>query len=468
MRPVRPFRTTPTLQGNPRVMSSPIDPRPSDTSGTAPRLRVDDAACTACGCLCDDIILDVVGGKIVEATNACDRGRGWFLADHGHEGLPQATIEGRPASADEAVDRAVEILRKARAPVVLGLTQTTTEAVAAALSLADRVGAVVDPGPGGRDTIGRILAVQRVGRVSATLGEVKNRADTVVFWGVDPVATHPRHWERYSVEPKGRFVPEGRAGRTVIVVDTRRTATADRADLFLLVEETAWFETLWTLRALVRGVPLDPARVQRSTGLNPAALQGLADRLKGAQYGAWFLGEPPGGPKAYEAALTLVRDLNTFTRFVILGLGSPGNAVGAEAALTWQTGFPTAVSLAGRVPESLPGSTSAETLLARGETDAAVVVATGLPSGLSDAANERLRAIPTIIIGPKAARPGNHASVALDSATNGIDAPGTVMRSDGIILTLRPPLKADVLSDLEWLRRIEGRLALGPDRGKSV
>ncbi|MHC5542877.1 formylmethanofuran dehydrogenase subunit B, partial [Singulisphaera rosea] len=139
-----------------------------------------------------------------------------------------------------------------------------------------------------------------------------------------------------------------------------------------------------------------------------------------------------------------------------------------EAALTWQTGFPCAVSLAGRFPESRPGSTSAESLLTRGEADAALVVAPGFPSGLTNEANERLRAIPTVVIGPKATQPGNSATVALDSATYGIDSPGTVMRSDGVVLTLRPPLKATVSSDLEWLGRIDDRLALGPDRGKSV
>ena len=94
-----------------------------------------------------------------------------------------------------------------------------------------------------------MLAFQRVGRVSATLGEVKNRADVVVFWGADPVVSHPRHWQRYSVEPRGRFIPQGRAGRTVIVVDQQRTATAEEADLFVEIDASRQFEVLWVLRA---------------------------------------------------------------------------------------------------------------------------------------------------------------------------------------------------------------------------
>ena len=62
----------------------------------------------------------------------------------------------------------------------------------------------------------------------ATLGEVKYRADVVGILGDRPIVTHPRHWERYSVEPVGRFVPEGRAGRKVVVIDQNRTASAGR------------------------------------------------------------------------------------------------------------------------------------------------------------------------------------------------------------------------------------------------
>src|SRR5205085_1094158 len=103
--------------------------------------------------------------------------------------------------------------------------------------------------------------------------------------------THPRHWERYSVEPRGRFVPDGRAGRTVIVADTGRTATAERADLFVPVAAEAQFEVLWCLRALVGGVALEPGRVARATGLDLETLRDLAGRLQAARYGAWFVGE---------------------------------------------------------------------------------------------------------------------------------------------------------------------------------
>ena len=41
---------------------------------------VEDATCTFCGCVCDDIILKVEGDRITEAKNACVLGTRGSLA----------------------------------------------------------------------------------------------------------------------------------------------------------------------------------------------------------------------------------------------------------------------------------------------------------------------------------------------------------------------------------------------------
>lgn len=41
------------------------------------------------------------------------------------------------------------------------------------------------------------------------------------------------HAERYSVDAVGRFIPDGRRNRFIVVADTARTASAEAADLFL-------------------------------------------------------------------------------------------------------------------------------------------------------------------------------------------------------------------------------------------
>src|SRR5262245_57586451 len=150
-----------------------------------PELKVvDNATCTFCGCVCDDMELTVEDNHITKANNACVLGKTWFLNHHIEE-RPVATIKGQPVSLEEAVERAAEILVNAYYPIVYGLSDTTCEAQRVAVAIADRVGACVDTttsvchGPSG-------MAFQGVGEVTCTLGEVKNRAHLVIFWGSNP------------------------------------------------------------------------------------------------------------------------------------------------------------------------------------------------------------------------------------------------------------------------------------------
>jgi len=440
----------------------PSLPKPPSEPGDSIEQEHRDGTCVGCGCLCDDLTVKTQSGRIVEVTNACHLGRHWLLQHRPDNQGAVASIRGTEVEASEALEQAAALIAQARFPLVLGLTRTTTEGVAAALELADLAGATVDIGVSEGDRA-RLFAVQRVGRVSATLGEVKNRADVVLFWGVDPLTTHPRHWERYSVEPKGRFVPRGRADRTVIVVDAKRTPTAEQADLFLTLDPDTQFEALHVLRALLRDAVLDPTHVKQSTGLELDVLIDLRDRLKQAKYGVCFVEPSPGSSGASartEAALAFVRDLNQFTRFVLLGMGSGANIPGAEAVSTWQTGFAGEVSLNSGAPRSLRGVTSAETQLARGQADLALIVGKLAPATLSEQARAHLARIPRVVIGSEAmtTRENVPLEVTLRSSTYGVDTPGTVTRTDGVVLPLRPFLTPRRPTDQEWLEALSRRV----------
>ncbi len=167
---------------------------------------------------------------MVEAANACALGESWFKSQRRDQG-PVCLIEGKPSSLNDGIERAARILSEARYPLVFGLCETTSAGQRAAVSLADRIGACVDPTP--RVEHGpTVLAMQEVGEVTCTLGEVSNRGDLIIFWCCDPVESHPRHVGRYSLEPAGQFVAQGREDRFCVVVDVRKTATAQIADQY--------------------------------------------------------------------------------------------------------------------------------------------------------------------------------------------------------------------------------------------
>ena len=146
---------------------------------------VKDATCTFCGCVCDDIDLTVDGHRIVEADRACVLGKGWFL-NHDIEDRPACLIHGQPRTVAEGIEKASQILAGAKYPLVYGLSDTTAESQRVAVGIADWIGGNVDTttsvchGPSG-------MAFQGVGEVTASLGEVRNRGDLIMFWGSNQI-----------------------------------------------------------------------------------------------------------------------------------------------------------------------------------------------------------------------------------------------------------------------------------------
>ena len=131
------------------------------------------------------------------------------------------------------------------------------------------------------------------GKVTCTLGEVKNRADFIIYWGGNPAECHPRHFTKYTLTQKGKFVPDGRKDRTMVLVDIRETPSAQgRRHLPADPARQGLRGRRPTLRALIKGQPVDDARVAE-TGLTVEQLQDLVDRMKRAKFGVHLLRHGP-------------------------------------------------------------------------------------------------------------------------------------------------------------------------------
>jgi formylmethanofuran dehydrogenase subunit B len=383
---------------------------------------VADATCAGCGCTCDDIEVTDAG-----PVRTCPLGDAWFAARTGDR-PPVATVEGGAASLDEAVDAAAAILRRARAPLVYGLSRTSCEAQRRAVALAEAIGAVVDRADGGAAA----TAYQAIGSSTATFGEIRDRAELVVVWRADPLVTNPRLLERLRLERATR------GSRALVVVDARRTATAEEADAFIELDAADDFDALWALRALVTDAPL-------SRAVEPA-LDDLAGRLRGARHLAVLYGDELDA----SALFALVRDLARGRHAVMLGLRRDGNGRGAEDVLAWQTGFPGPVSFARGHPREELGAAA---LLERGEVDAALVVASDPLERLP-----RLRELPMVVVDTLATATSQAARVAFASAADGIEVAGTVHRMDGVPIPLRAPLAGERPGVEDVLAAIGGRL----------
>ena len=421
---------------------------------------VTDATCTFCGCVCDDIDLTVDGHTITKAKRACVLGTAWFL-NHDVDDRPSCMIKGKPATVEEGIEHASQVLANSRYPLIYGLSDTTSESQRVAVSIADWIGGIVDTttsvchGPSG-------MAFQGVGEVTCSLGEVRNRGDLIMFWGSNPAESHPRHFTKYSLMPKGMFVPNGRKDRTCVVVDVRKTKSANAADMFIPIKPRRDFEGLWTLRALAKGIELDPAQTLEDTGVELSVWQDLMDRMKAAKFGVIFFGMgltmTRGKHANSEALLALTRDMNDHTRFVCKPNRGHGNVTGADNVVAWRTGYPFGVNLARGYPRFNPGEYTASDVLARGEADAAMIIASDPMANFNEPARQHLASIPYIAFDPKETPTTRHAEVAFTVATYGINVPGTVYRMDDVPIPLRPAFESPHPSDLQILEGIEERV----------
>ncbi|MCX6668507.1 MAG: formylmethanofuran dehydrogenase subunit B [Methanothrix sp.] len=417
---------------------------------------VEDAICSFCGCLCDDINVEVEEGKIKRVRHACRLGSSKIL---GHERIKAPMIrrggELCMVSYQEAYDRAAEILLRAQKPLLYGWASTVCEAQKKGILLAEEVGGVLDStatvchGPS-------VIGIEEKGLPGATLGQVKNRADTIVFWGCNPAEAHPRHSLRYSSNVCGRFTPEGRAGRKIVVVDVRETRTSKNADKTVIIQPGTDYEVISALRMLVAGKgDVVPDEVG---GVPKAELDGLAKTLLAARFGAVFFGlgitHSRGRYKNIDNALSLVTELNSHTKFVIMPMRGHYNVGGIGQVLAWSSGFPMSVDFTRNAPYFNPGETAACDLLAKADTDAALIIAADAASNFPRAAVEALAKIPVIQIDPYENPTTLISEVVIPSAIAGVEAEGTAYRMDGMALRMRKLVDTSYPSDEEILSHI--------------
>jgi formylmethanofuran dehydrogenase subunit B len=406
------------------------------------------STCLGCGCTCDDIELRRDGNRILEASQACALGRSWF----GDGVLPsRVRLGGRDAALDEALDTIAERLIAAKRPLVYLAGDLSCEAQRDGIAIADHARAMLATLTSST-SMASMLAAQELGRAGATLGEIRNRADVIVFWGVDPAVRYPRYGSRYAPEPAGVHVPEGRRSRTVIAVDVGDARGPADADVRLALSTDEEVQALTRLRAIAlnldmprvsplsRVVPeADPSNDPHRGQTPHARYAEIAGLLMGGRYVAIVADAEPdeagpardGGRAA--GLIALSQALNATTRCALSTLRAGGNRTGADACLTSQTGYPASVDFTRGYPRYRPHEIPLA--LERGHADMVLVL--GSADSLPSAVREAIQRVSHAVAGPSAsAGPLDQADVAIDTGKAGIHEAGTAIRMDDVPLPL--------------------------------
>ena len=392
--------------------------------------------CLGCGCACDDLTVRVRDGRIAAVAPPCPLAKHWF----GDGMVPGGVlVDGKSVEVEGAIEAAADLLRGSTRPLVLIAPDLTTRAQRTAIAIADALQADVDGATSDTAAAG-LQAAQRRGRAAATLGELRNRADVLLLWGVDPGPRYPRYLERYGAATSSTHVPS----RTLIAVSISGDLAPQGCDLSAEFSAAEEVDALAVMTARVRG--------QRLRDLPPRldVAVVLAERLLQGRYVAIVHDAEPGdtrrdGRRA-EGLLALAQALNGPTRAALSTLRAGGNRSGAEAALTWQTGYPARVSFRPGYPQSSP-ERSGVARLRSGDAD--VVLIAGSAAGLEAGIPGRTRGV---VIGPRASTIAG-VSVAIDTGVAGIHEAGIAYRMDDVPLPLSavlpgPQSAAEVLDRL--------------------
>jgi formylmethanofuran dehydrogenase subunit B len=464
--------------------------------------------CPICGCLCDDLEVTVENNKIVKMKNGCAVCESKMVYGYNDEErllTPMIRKNGElvPATMDEAVHKAAHILTDAKHPLLFACSSSTSEAQRVGVELAEELGSALDNtcsichGPS-------IMATQEIGIPTCTLGQIRHRADLIIYWACDPWSAHPRHLERYTSFTEGRFEKSEwkdymqkikgesskkkvaaasrraiaryqptprpqtctvdappqtfeKMGRKMIVVDVRKTMTAEAADYFIQVQPNKDYEVLDALRCLVADQELD---VDSVGGVPVEYLKQVADAMVNCEFGVIFFGlgltASAGRFRNIEIAIALTRDLNRKTKFAIMPMRGHFNVTGANVVFAWSTGYPYAIDFSQGYPQYNPGEFTTIDLLKRNDNDATLVISSDPGAHFPKPAVQNMVKHPLIVIDPHMNCTSMMGDVVFPTQWCGIEYQGTAYRMDHVPIMLRKVVEPPpgIFNDEEILTKI--------------
>lgn len=312
---------------------------------------------------------------------------------------------------DSTLERAADLLARARLPVFSGL-YTDINGASAALALAAKLGGVVDHVAS--EGIARAARVTReTGATPASFGEVRNRADTIVIIGKVPLERDPDLLNKLFPGRAGLPRP-GTNKREVVLLGAGKVGAPKGVPATSINGRTSVPELVALLAAAIR----EGCFEVRDKGLRKK-LEAVGKRLRDSAFAVFVYDSAELEEPVLHTVLEMVRLLVKTTRAATLSLAAPGNGDGVNLCATWTSGLPVRTSFAREVPENDMWAYEAARLVSSGEADALVWIdaldgeETGKPKGA-------FRGIPAVVLSSRPVKAGRD-DVVIEVACAGAD-----------------------------------------------
>jgi formylmethanofuran dehydrogenase subunit B len=415
--------------------------------------------CSGCACLCDDIDLVLVDGRVKHVNNVCRWGSARFSGRKKFsDRQPRAPLlkarfrsqqgDRREINLPAAVTEAARLIAEARRIVIYGLCQMSQQSFDPLLALAAERNTLFIPSEGALWTEYLKILDDRSLPLT-TLEAVRNQADLILFWGANPSHSCPRLLSRYALFARGRFTERGVEDRTAFSVDIQETEMARLSRMVVVSpgQELALLETL--IKALAGAEPVSAPPISKKL------FRQLVEALRMSRYPVIFCGRgpcySPDRHRIMDALAQLATAVNREQPAFLLPLASDFNTVGFYQAFAQAQGFSRANwTLLDEIQEW--GPSAGDLLLA--------VSGDGLWF-MSERQKQQLQEQEVAVVSLSGFETMTTAAarVAIGVGILGVDGAGHATRLDGVVLPLEAVLAGERPTDATVLRAIQEAVA---------
>ncbi len=427
--------------------------------------------CSGCSLLCDDIIVQSDGLFISEVIGACLKGKERFDLVSAKNRIISPLIrkdgELKEASWDEAIKKAIEIIKNSSIPLLYGFSNVSCEAQDAGIKLAQKIDGFIDSNAS--ICQGKIFnKAKSLGINLTTITEIINKGDLIILWGANPAETVPRLLNKVLFS-RGKFRMTGREIKTLVIVDPIKTASfrvMGVRDLPLIIEPNKDIDLIRMLKEECCTANSIPS--QGVAGIDKNDLKRLLLHLTGAENGVIILGQgviqPHPDYDLVEELLELLQMINKRQekgRISLLIMGGHFNMAGFDHVAL--SAYGVSGHLEFKHNQMVKTEDTLVSKIEKEDFDSSIIVGTDPISHLPHSLSSKIAKKPLILIDNHSTATSHIADVVLPTAITGIESGGLAYRLDQVPIELNKLLNPpnNLPSDEELLNQLHGLLNKG-------
>ena len=404
-------------------------------------MTLEKLVCTACACLCDDILVEINDNRITSIKNACITGSSFIFASQSNKKRASYHVAGQSVSYNEAIKKASSLLKNANSPMLFGFDKSTMESQVAAIELAETLNATIDDNS---SFCKGALIDTIINEINPTCSfNEASEADLLLFWGSNPYHSHPRHLSHLSYYTHTKYRPEGWfPDLHLIYIDVRETEIQNICDQFINIKPGEDQNFISSVLSSLNG----------NSGSED--VDKFVTSIKNSNFCVIYagLGLDYSLNSNYELFTTMVKELGKSTRIAVIPMIGHYNMLGFNHSLFLKTHHINKVNFDNGI--TYGDNFSFLEQIRKGIPDCVLIAGSDPLTSLPESLAQNLKKIPIITIDPFISPTTEISEVVLGTSISGLENSGNAIRMDGTKISFMNPLSSSIPGDEEIIKEL--------------